>query len=83
MGARVTRRFEDRETGVTYDVGDAYPGRAERVDELAAMGFVVRVGDEPTEPAPKPATRPKAAGTRAKAARKAPAGARKTTKGQG
>lgn len=81
MGARVISRFRDRETGVVYDTGDAYPGSEERVEELAAAGFVERDGDEPTEPAEKPATKSKAAGTRAKTPRKAPAGARKTSRG--
>ena len=40
MDARVLVRFQDRETGRIYRVGETYSGSADRVSELVKGGWV-------------------------------------------
>lgn len=40
MKAKVISRFQDRESGVIYKVGETYSGSPERISELVKAGVV-------------------------------------------
>lgn len=56
MKAKTLKAFIDRETGVGYNVGDIYEsGASERLDELAAGGYITAIAPRSKKPKKPPA----------------------------
>lgn len=67
MKAKTLKAFIDRETGVGYNVGDIYEsGASERMDELAAGGYIAAIAPRSKKPPAAAASADKSAVTETK-----------------
>ena len=65
MKAKTLKAFIDRETGVGYNVGDIYEsGASERLEELAAGGYIAAIAPRSKKPPAAAASADKSAATK-------------------